>query len=113
MVLRLEHREHGDSNSDEEHGWEPISTSIVNGSSVDGHQMQWIGRIPLPDPLPHPLRITVLAIELHRTDGRPLADLLNLLERSGSAMHEIPSLISGQEGVMGYRVVFADSTVGG
>ncbi|MBA2670206.1 MAG: hypothetical protein H0U67_07550, partial [Gemmatimonadetes bacterium] len=113
MVLRLERREHGDSHADEPLGWEPISTSIVNGSSVDGHQMQWIGRIPLPDPLPLPLRVTVLEIELHRTDGRPPADLLNLLKTAGSAIHDIPALMAGQDQPMGYRVVFADSTVVG
>jgi hypothetical protein len=107
VVLRLERREHGDALANDELGWEPIATSIVQGTSVDGYEMLWQGRLPVPDPLPSPLRVSVLELEAYRADERGADDLIGELMGANGAR-----VLQGDR-AMSHRVVFADATVVG
>jgi hypothetical protein len=111
MLARLERRQHGDSQSEDEVGWEAIQTVPLAFSHQGNFEMRWEGAVALPDPLPHPLRIVVLEAELYQTDGRPAGDILNLLQQeqvhAGTLTHSGAML----ERNLGYRIVFADATV--
>jgi hypothetical protein len=107
VLARLERRQHGDTQVDNEVGWEAIQTVALEVTSRDGFEMQWEGTLSLPDPLPQPLRVSVLEAEIHRSDGRPTGDLLNLL-RQAQGGEQFTSVVNQD---LGYRIVFADAAV--
>jgi hypothetical protein len=113
VVARLERRQFGDAADTEPMGWEAIDSIILEASSAGGFNMVWRGDMPLPGPLPTPLRISILEAQILRTDGRPIEDPFELLQ--GRHMSGVsPTTFAGpnmaEAPPLGYRIVFVDTT---
>jgi hypothetical protein len=136
VIAILERREHGDTAADEPVGWVADAAIFLASTSTTGFDQSWEGVLQLPDPLPDPLRISVLEMEVHRTDGRqfnlaglPQMEALQAAMMMPSAANEgmvagfagpmVDGMATGFTGSMmdlpdqpdfGFRIVFADAT---
>jgi hypothetical protein len=77
--------------------------------------IRWEHAFTLPNPLPKPLRVTILEAQVLRADRtNQRRELMTRLQREGTdavgAAH-IAGIVGGERENYGYRVVFADTTV--
>jgi hypothetical protein len=110
VVARLERRQFGDANAEDDAGWEPFSAIVLTPGPGSDTDRTWQGTLSLPNPLPSPLRVTVLEAELTLTDGQRWQDVVNIM-----GQQDVPGLTptastAAQQNV-GYRVTFADAMV--
>jgi hypothetical protein len=115
VVARLEVREHGDAAVDEPLGWTAIESEFMERKSASVDNIRWEHPFTLPNPLPKPLRVSILEAQVLRADGtNQRSELMTHLQREGTdavgAAH-IAGTVGGERENYGYRVVFADTTV--
>jgi len=106
LVARLERRQFELLN--DELGWEPMATVILNPTVMDLAETVWEGALTVPVPAPGALRVTVLEIELFAADAGVQRDLIGLISREAQAEANLAGAMLQREG-LGYRVVFADA----
>jgi hypothetical protein len=111
IVARLERRQFGDADTDNEAGWEPFAATLLEAAPDAGFDRVWEGRLALPNPLPNPLRVVVLEAELYLTGDEPWPDVVNIL-----GQEQMPGLAGAAAGLLerpnlGYRITFADAIV--
>ncbi len=108
VVARLERRQFGDADANDDAGWQPFSAIVLQPASGSDTDRTWQGTLSLPNPLPSPLRVTVLEAELYLTDGQSWQDVVNIMGQQdlpGLA----PTATSAAQQNLGYRVTFADA----
>ena len=115
VIARLEVREHGDAAVDEPLGWTAIESEFMERKTGTVANIRWEHAFTLPNPLPKPLRVTILEAQVLRADRtNQRRELMTRLQREGTdavgAAH-IAGIVGGERENYGYRVVFADTTV--
>ena len=114
MVARLERRQFGDSDPDNELGWEPFAATVLEASNPSGFNITWHGSLALPNPLPAPLRVVVLEAERYQTGDRSWRDVVDILGQKRAGGQTEVTTAAGTAAFLdvsryGYRLTFADA----
>jgi hypothetical protein len=119
VLARVERRRLGDTLHDAV-GWKAFHTFVLTSNDTSTLVQEWTGEIALSHPLPEPLRVVLLELELYQTDSRHDADPMQLLESLLQDAPDpdpdaVPNLFGSATVLLaerfGYRVVFADAAV--
>jgi hypothetical protein len=110
VVARLERRQFGDADATDDAGWEPFTAIVLTPASGGATDRTWQGTLSLPNPLPSPLRVTVLEAELYLTGGRTWQDVVNIMGQQDLPGMTHTATTAAQQN-LGYRITFADATL--
>jgi hypothetical protein len=109
MVARLEQRQFGDDDVENEAGWQPFVVTLLPPATGNDSERVWQGTLALPDPLPNPVRVVVLEAELYQTEGGGWQDVIQIM-----GQQQVPGVAGGtatlaEQSDLGYRITFADA----